>query len=562
MSIVVPRPRPGILEISPYVGGKAEAGGGVPVIKLSSNESAIGPSPKAKAAYADLAATLHRYPDGGATALRRALGRRFNLDPERLVCGAGSDELLALLVRGYAGPGDEVLMSEHGFLMYKISALAAGANVVMAPEKDLRADVDALLARVTSRTRIVFVANPNNPTGSYLSGEELARLHAGLPADVLLVIDAAYAEFVSAADYTSGQELAQAHANVVMTRTFSKLFGLAALRVGWMLAGAEVTDVVNRIRGPFNLSQAGQAAAVAALEDQDHQTAAKAHNDRWLPWLATADRGAGASWSIRASATSCSSTSRTSPAGTPRPPPPSSRAAASSRGRWEPTGCRGVSGSPSASRTRTASSWRRSGISSREGPAHEAVRACSPHRRRPHQRLAREGAAARGPRRRDRGDGTPAGDDAPRAGAGLVRPDRGRPGTGRRGCRSRRPGRAAGRDGRGRGRHVERPRPLGHRHGRRLGQGADRPRRRAASAGATSVRARPSGSRHRAFRARCRLRHALRAAALHPHTHRGHRPGRRPAHQEDVGDRGIRGRPDDARASRPRARRSPRTCRT
>ncbi len=286
MSMVVPRPRPGILEISPYVGGKAEAGGGVPVIKLSSNESAIGPSPKAKAAYADLAATLHRYPDGGATALRRALGRRFNLDPERLVCGAGSDELLALLVRGYAGPGDEVLMSEHGFLMYKISALAAGANVVMAPEKDLRADVDALLARVTSRTRIVFVANPNNPTGSYLSGEELARLHAGLPADVLLVIDAAYAEFVSAADYTDGQELAQAHANVVMTRTFSKLFGLAALRVGWMLAGAEVTDVVNRIRGPFNLSQAGQAAAVAALEDLDHQTAAKAHNDRWLPWLA------------------------------------------------------------------------------------------------------------------------------------------------------------------------------------------------------------------------------------------------------------------------------------
>jgi histidinol-phosphate aminotransferase len=285
MSMVVPRPRSGILEISPYVGGKSEAGDGVPTIKLSSNESALGPSPRATAAYAAAAQTLHRYPDGSSTALRRALGRRFNLDPERLACGAGSDELIGLLVRGYAGPGDEVLMSAHGFLIYKIQALAAGAHVVAAPETDLKADVDALLARVGSRTRVVFIANPNNPTGSYLSGDELTRLHAGLPADVLLVIDAAYAEFVAAADYAAGQELARTHPYVVMTRTFSKLFGLAALRVGWMLAGPEVIDVVNRIRGPFNVSQAGQAAAVAALEDLDHQTAARAHNDRWLPWL-------------------------------------------------------------------------------------------------------------------------------------------------------------------------------------------------------------------------------------------------------------------------------------
>ncbi len=280
-----PRPRPGILEISPYVGGKAEVAGGAPAIKLSANESAIGPSPKAIAAYGAEAERLHRYPDGGCTALRKAIGRRFNLDPERIVCGAGSDELLALLVRAYAGPGEEVLHSAHGFLMYKLAALAAGAHPVAAPERELKADVDALLARVTSRTRILFLANPNNPTGSYLTAEELVRLHAGLPEDVLLVIDAAYAEFVSAPDYASGLELARTHPNVVMTRTFSKLFGLAALRVGWLYGSPAVVDVLNRIRGPFNVSQPGQAAAIAALEDIDHQAAAKAHNDRWLPWL-------------------------------------------------------------------------------------------------------------------------------------------------------------------------------------------------------------------------------------------------------------------------------------
>ncbi|MCX8102240.1 MAG: histidinol-phosphate transaminase [Geminicoccaceae bacterium] len=280
-----PRPRPGILEISPYVGGKAETEAGRPAVKLSANESAIGPSPRAIEAYRAEAERLHRYPDGGCTALRAAIGRRFNLDPERIVCGAGSDELIALLVKAYAGPGEEVLHTAHGFLMYKLAALAAGAHPVAAPERDLKADVDALLARVTSRTRILFLANPNNPTGSYLSAEELARLHAGLPEDVLLVIDAAYAEFVSAPDYASGLELAREHPNVVTTRTFSKLFGLAALRVGWMYGPAAVVDTINRIRGPFNVSQPAQVAAVAALEDGEHQARAKAHNDRWLPWL-------------------------------------------------------------------------------------------------------------------------------------------------------------------------------------------------------------------------------------------------------------------------------------
>ena len=289
----MPKPRPGILEIRAYVGGKAEVAGGRPAIKLSSNESAVGPSPRAVAAYADEAQRLHRYPDGGCTALRQKIAQRYNLDADRLVCGAGSDELIGLLVRAYAGPGDEVLYSAHGFLMYKLSALAAGAHPVTAPEKDLRADVDALLARVTSRTRIVFVANPNNPTGSYLTDKELARLHAGLPSDVLLVIDAAYAEFVTAPGYSAGEELALAHDNVVMTRTFSKLHGLASLRLGWMLGSPSVVDVVNRVRGPFNVGQPAQAAGVAALDDMEHQEKARAHNDRWLAWLAAEIAGLG-----------------------------------------------------------------------------------------------------------------------------------------------------------------------------------------------------------------------------------------------------------------------------
>jgi histidinol-phosphate aminotransferase len=285
MSTGVPRPRPGILEISPYVGGKAEVAGGRPPIKLSSNESAVGPSPRAVAAYQAEATKLHRYPDGGCTALRQKLAQRYNLDAERIVCGAGSDELISLLVRAYAGPGDEVLYSAHGFLMYRLSALAAGAHPVTASETDLRADVDALLGAVTSRTRLVFVANPNNPTGSYLSAAELDRLHAGLPRDVLLVIDAAYAEFVTADDYSSGQELATRHDNVVMCRTFSKLHGLASLRLGWMVGSASVVDVINRVRGPFNVSQPAQAAGIAALDDIEHQGKARAHNERWLPWL-------------------------------------------------------------------------------------------------------------------------------------------------------------------------------------------------------------------------------------------------------------------------------------
>jgi histidinol-phosphate aminotransferase len=280
------RPRPGILEIEPYVGGKAEVEGMANVIKLSANEAALGPSPRAMAALRAAIPVVHRYPDGGAQALRQAIGGRFDLDPEHVVCGSGSDELIQLLMRAYTGPGDEVLHSVHGFLMYRLAALATGAHPVATPERDLRTDVDAMLARVTSRTRAVFIANPNNPTGSHLTADELARLHAGLPDDVLLVIDAAYAEYIDCDGYSAGQELVERAANVVMTRTFSKLFGLAALRLGWLYAPQHVIDVLHRVRGPFNVSALAQAAGIAALEDVEHQERERANNDRWRPWLA------------------------------------------------------------------------------------------------------------------------------------------------------------------------------------------------------------------------------------------------------------------------------------
>ncbi|HSE76933.1 MAG TPA: histidinol-phosphate transaminase [Alphaproteobacteria bacterium] len=284
--MTTPVPRPGILSIEPYVGGKSSLPGNAKPIKLSSNESAIGPSPRAIAAYEGLSGQLHRYPDGGAVALRAALAKRFGLDAARIVCGAGSDELIALLARAYAGPGDEVLYSEYGFVMYPIAALSAGATPVKAREKDYRADVDSLLASASDKTKLCFLANPNNPTGTFLPPGELARLRAGLPAHALLVIDAAYAEYVTRNDYSSGQELVEARDNVVMTRTFSKIFALGGLRLGWAYCPVAVADVLNRTRGPFNISSAAQAAGVAALDDLAHSDASRAHNDMWLPWLA------------------------------------------------------------------------------------------------------------------------------------------------------------------------------------------------------------------------------------------------------------------------------------
>jgi histidinol-phosphate aminotransferase len=278
-------PRPGILDIVPYIGGEAKAPGVNRPIRLASNESALGPSPKAMAAYRALAGEIHRYPDGNAQELREALGRHHRLDPVRIVCGAGSDELITLLLRCYAGHGDEILYSRHGFLMYPINAMAVGATPVAAPERELTTDVDALLARLTERTRIVFIANPNNPTGTYLSNRELLRLHAGLPRSVLLAIDAAYGEFVNRNDYEAGITLVDRAENVVMLRTFSKIYALAGLRLGWAYCPPAVADVLNRVRSPFNVGAAAQAAGVAAVEDVEALNRARAHNDRWLPWF-------------------------------------------------------------------------------------------------------------------------------------------------------------------------------------------------------------------------------------------------------------------------------------
>ncbi|HUE18519.1 MAG TPA: histidinol-phosphate transaminase [Stellaceae bacterium] len=281
-----PTPRSGILDIAPYIGGDAKILGHATPIRLASNESALGPSPKAIVAYRDLAGTLHRYPDGSAHDLRATLGRIYGLEPSRIVCGAGSDELIGLLTRAYAGPGDEVLYSRHGFLMYPIAAKASGATPIAVPEKDLSFDVDAVLARVNAKTRIVFIANPNNPTGTYISRTELARLHKGLPQSVLLVIDAAYSEFVQRNDYDPGTELVNAAQNVVMARTFSKIYALAALRLGWAYCSPGVADVLNRVRNPFNVGAAAQAAGIAALEDVAALDRAREHNDIWRPWFA------------------------------------------------------------------------------------------------------------------------------------------------------------------------------------------------------------------------------------------------------------------------------------
>ncbi len=277
-------PRPGIMDITPYKGGESALEGVSRVIKLASNEGPFGPAPKAVEAMKKASQTQHRYPDGGATALRHKLAEKYNLDVERIVCGAGSDELLTLLCRAFAGPGDEVLYSDHGFLMYPIAAKTCGATPVTAMETNLTTDVDALLAAVTDKTRIVFVANPNNPTGTYIPKSEMNRLRAGLRDDILLVIDAAYAEFMTREDYDAGIELAERTDNTVMTRTFSKMYGLGGIRLGWAYGPEQIMDVLNRVRNPFNVTALALAAGEAALDDDEFVQKTRDHNTRWLRW--------------------------------------------------------------------------------------------------------------------------------------------------------------------------------------------------------------------------------------------------------------------------------------
>jgi histidinol-phosphate aminotransferase len=272
------------MQIEAYVPGKSAAAGVSKIYKLSSNETPLGPSPKALEAI-KAANHFELYPDGSATKLRETIAAKYGLDPNRIVCGSGSDELLSLITSAYVGPGDEGIFTEHGFLVYRIAILAAGGVPVVAPEKEYRTDVDAILAKVTEKTKIVFLANPNNPTGTYIPFDEVKRLHAGLPPHVVLVLDAAYAEYVRRNDYESGLELVATSENVVMTRTFSKIYGLANLRLGWMVAPAHIIDAVNRIRGPFNINGPAMVAGIAAIQDEAHVAKAVEHNEQWVAWL-------------------------------------------------------------------------------------------------------------------------------------------------------------------------------------------------------------------------------------------------------------------------------------
>ena len=280
-----PVPKTWIAAIAPYVPGKASDDSGRPVIKLSANENPLGTGDAARGACARASADLATYPDPGATVLRQAIGKAHGLDPTRVLYGTGSDELLHIAASAYAGPGDEIVYVRYGFSVYDIAARRVGATPVVAPDRDYGTDVDAILACITDRTRVVFVANPNNPTGTMATREEITRLHTALPRNVLLVIDQAYAEYLDPSEDDGGLELAGSMPNVLVTRTFSKIHGLAAERIGWGYASAEVVETLHRIRAPFNLTTTAQAAAAAAIADRDWVDRSRAHNHLWRRWL-------------------------------------------------------------------------------------------------------------------------------------------------------------------------------------------------------------------------------------------------------------------------------------
>ena len=288
-----PAPRAEILRIQPYVAGESELPGANRTVKLSSNEGAFGVPPTAQAAIVAAAAEVYRYPDGGSDSLRAALGKRWGLDPGRIVCGAGSDDLLYQFCLSYGGPGRDIIMSAHGFSIYHIAGTYAGSRVIKVPERNLTADLDAMLAAVSPATRLIFLANPNNPTGSMVPAAEVARFRAALPPEVLLVLDAAYAEYVTHPAYDAGIKLVDATANTVMTRTFSKVFGLGGMRIGWCYAPPAIVDVLNRVRGPFNVSVAAQAAAIAALGEPGWVEKGCAHNAEYRPKLTAGIEAAG-----------------------------------------------------------------------------------------------------------------------------------------------------------------------------------------------------------------------------------------------------------------------------
>ena len=288
-----PKAHEWIMDMAPYVPGRSKVEGVKEVVKLSSNESVFGASPKAIEAFKETAGGLMRYPDANSSDLRDAIADVYNLNADNIICGAGSDELLTLLIHTFAGPGDEVIYSQYGFMVYPIQTRAVGATGIAVPNKNWAADVDGILEAVTSDTKLVFVDNPNNPTGAYNTWSEIERLHAGLPDSVILVLDAAYAECVTADDYKAGESLVEKHDNVVMTRTFSKMYALAGLRVGWAYAAPGIVDVINRVRMPFNVCLPGQPAAVEAVKDEAHLQASVEFNTKWRDWLTTELNGLG-----------------------------------------------------------------------------------------------------------------------------------------------------------------------------------------------------------------------------------------------------------------------------
>ena len=280
-----PEPKPWIMAIAPYVPGRSTTDDGRKVAKLSSNENPLGTSQKARDAFLTAATNLERYPDASGTELRDVLAAKHGLDPARIIYGNGSDEVLHLAAGAFAGSGDEVIFVKYGFAVYEIAARRVGAVPVIAPDNDYATDIDAILACVTDRTKIVYIANPNNPTGTYASREEIARLHAGLRSDILLVLDHAYAEYIEGDAEDGGMALAETAPNVLVTRTFSKMYGLAAERIGWGYASAEIVAAMHRIRLPFSITIAGTAAAVAALGDTDFVEHTRAHNAEWRAWF-------------------------------------------------------------------------------------------------------------------------------------------------------------------------------------------------------------------------------------------------------------------------------------
>jgi len=284
--MTAPAPKPWIAAIAPYVPGRATTDDGRKVAKLSSNENPLGTSPAAVEAFQSAGDSLSRYPDAGAAIVREAIAAKYGLDPARIIYGTGSDEVLHLAAGAFAGQGDEIIYVRYGFAVYEIAARRVGATPIIAPDTDYATDVDAILACVTERTRVVFVANPNNPTGTFVSRAEIARLHRGLPADVLLVIDQAYAEYLEPEDDDAGLSLATNEPNVLVTRTFSKIHGLAAERIGWGYASADIVSAMHKIRMPFNITIAGQQAAVAAINDDAFVEATRAHNAKWRAWFA------------------------------------------------------------------------------------------------------------------------------------------------------------------------------------------------------------------------------------------------------------------------------------